>query len=110
MKEFFDYDPFTGVTYYTEEDESDPNRILLHREMDVEPLLDHIQRQRDHLNMDAGIKKGFWKYASLPMTVCMELYRKGMNIWSQDPDNISRILKEVNTEYPKLKTTYKNHS
>ena len=54
-----------------------------------------------------GIKNGYWLYAKIPPYVEHELLKKGINI--HDQNNTKAILKEINENYPYLKTTTKHH-
>lgn len=74
---------------------------------DVQPLID---RNRELINTgatDAGIKKGLWLYASIPLTVVVELRNKGINVYNRE--HRRRVFQEINTNYPYLKTTHKTH-
>lgn len=97
-----------GATDYLDlvEDGNDMTAVVEHVQ-DVQPLIDR-QRQiaNDGIN-DKGIKRGLWLYCSIPMTVVVELRNKGINV--HNPDHRTRMLQEINTNYPLLKATTKHH-
>lgn len=88
------------------EDGSQMTAVVEHVQ-DVQPLID---RNRELANLgatDAGIKKGLWLYCSIPLTVVVELRNKGINVYNRDHQK--RVLQEINTNYPHLRTTHKWH-
>lgn len=106
MPEFFDYDPLTKMRYDFDYDEETGNAII-HRTQDVTDILDNAKALRNDGITDAGIKQGWWQYATLPMSVILAMrFQKGIN--ALDPRNIDRVVQEINTNYPHLKTTEKN--
>lgn len=105
--ELFDYDPLTGVTDYFDYDPVS-DQITIYQEQDVEPLLKFLHEQRVTGDADQGIKHNFAKYASLPMTVILELKKKGVDVF--DPNCTKRLLEEIEMHYPLLKATEKKHA
>ena len=105
--EFFDYDPYTGVTDYIETDEKTGVTTITSKQ-DVEPCLNYAKAIRDHTNNDKGIKEDWWRYAIIPTIVQMDLLNKGIDIFNKDHEK--KLLQEINTNYPYLKTTYKHHA
>lgn len=105
MSEFFEYDPINGITYSTDYDEA-TGETVVHSMQDVDPILDHVARIRNK-NDDSGIKRDIWKYCTIPAAVELILLEKGINIHNKDhwPD----VLREINTNYPKLKYTNLHH-
>lgn len=89
------------------EDGNEMTAVVEHVQ-DVQPLID---RNSEYANLgatDAGIKRGLWHYASIPLTVVVEMRNKGINVYN--PDHRRRVFQEINTHYPYLKTTHKTHS
>ena len=105
-KEFFDYNPENDLTSYTEEGDTEDD-LIIRTEQDVEPILDALKAKRNHED-DSGIKKGHWHYCSIPVTVQHEMLKKGINIFNKH--QTAEVLKEINTNYPYLKATRKNHA
>lgn len=106
MKKWVEYDPYTGVTETTYASDDDD---LLHvtKEQDVEPLLDLNAEVANTKAADGGIKKGLWKYCSIPVVVQYELLKKGINVFN--PNDMPRVIQEINQNYPKLKNTHLHH-
>lgn len=100
-----EHDPYTGVTEINVASDDDVD-VTVHRVQDVEPLLDLTAETRNTKSAD---KKGNLNlYCSIPMVVCYELYKKGINVFN--PDHMPRVLKEINSNYPYLRYTDKTHS
>lgn len=102
--EFFDYDPHSGTTDYFEMDSE--GMIRIRSEQDVGPLLDLNASLRNE-----GIKniKGSWlrHYATVPMTVILELRQKGVDFYN--PDHSKRVFQEIESNYPYLKVDNMKH-
>lgn len=108
MGTWTEFDPFTGVTETNVCDE-DTGKIMVHKSQDVEDLLDATKGIANSRATDIGIKKGFWHYCSIPLTVQYEILKKyGVNC--QNRDHYPRLFSIINEHYPYLKTTHKNHS
>lgn len=104
--EFFDYDPFTGLTEYYEEADG---KIRIHTVQEVAPFLDLAKKVANSGSSDdAWRKDGAALYAWIPPIVVGQMLKKGINVFDQN--HISRVVREVNENYPNLKTTYKHHS
>lgn len=104
--EFFDYDPFTGITEYYEE--TGDGKIHIHSYQDVEPVLDHCKAlANEGLPDKAWRKNEVAVYAVIPAVVQMDLMKKGINIL--DPNAVKQVFREVNTNYRYCKTTFKHH-
>jgi len=103
---FFEYDPTLGVRYDMDYDEESGNVHMTYTQ-DVQPLLDLAHRVRADGVTDNGIKKGFWHYCSIPTAVQVELLNKGIDIFKAN--DFPRLCEEINTNYPYLKMTQKNH-
>lgn len=106
MAEFFDWNPHRGTWYEHDYDEQ-TGKTIIHTKQDVKPVVDHAQRMRDSGYVDRGIKKGWWRYATIPAHVELELRQKGINIYKTEQTN--ELLKELDLNYPHLKYTYKKH-
>lgn len=85
----------------------DDTRVTVHQYEDVEPLIEQNKRAAQLGLTDSGIKKGLFLYARIPMTVVMELKKKGLDVFDK---NVSarRLEQEINQNYPYLKVTSKN--
>lgn len=83
-------------------------KLMVHYEQDVEPILDHTARLRNDGIADRGIKQDMWHYACIPPVVQMEwLVKYGVDF--NKKDHLPAVLKLLNTEYKRLKTTTKHH-
>lgn len=106
VAEFFDYDPATGIRHDFEYDEATGNATIFTTE-DVEPLLKHAATIRNNNLADDGIKESWFHYAYLPLSIMLKMkFEKGINAF--DPREQDRVIKEINENYPHLKTTTKH--
>lgn len=104
MAKFFDYDPITGLTEYFDHDDQS-GRSLIRTVEDVEPLLERNKAlARDNL-ADGQNSDSFKLYASIPMTVVMELRKKGIDVFKKGHEEA--VFKAIEQDYPYLKTTQK---
>ena len=104
--EYFDYDPWTGVTEYYEEADG---KIHIHSYQDVAPAMDAAQRLRNAGEPDAVWKRdGCSMYASLPMIIVHDMLKRGINVFDQN--DMPKVIQEINTTYSNFKTTYKHHA
>jgi hypothetical protein len=106
MPRFFDYNPDNG-TWIEDETDADGN-LTFKTWQDVQPILDRTKEKRNSGQVDKGIKRGFWHYATIPPVVEMELRQKGIKIGN--PNQTKELLKEINTNYPYLKNTDLTHN
>ena len=106
MAAFFDYDPVTGMTEHYDYDWKNEKHIIRSTQ-DVSGVLEYAKAHRDNHLTDSGIKKGWWKYAVIPTVVQMELLKKGISL--TNPRDTKRLIREINENYPYLKTTDKTH-
>ena len=111
-REFFDYDPLTGITEYLEFS-SDGKTFSIHSEQDVEPILNFCKELANTGTTDGNKRgEGFrgegWLYASIPAVVQAQMFKKGINIL--DPNHTKAVVDSVNRDYPYCKTTHKYHS
>jgi len=103
---FFDFDPITGLTEYYE-DHGD-GRVSIHTYQDVEPFVDAAKRMANSGSADeAWRKSGATLYAIIPPAVQGLMLQKGIKMF--DPNHAKDVFREVNTNYPYLKTTHKHH-
>ena len=104
--ELFDYDPVTGASYYFDHDES-TNKTYIRTEQDVKPLLDLNMSLRNegikHLPSGALLRH----YATVPMTVILELKQKGIDFYDQN--DAKRVFQEIEANYPLLKVDNMRH-
>jgi len=105
MSKFFEYDPFTGVRYDTEDSYGDD--IIVNASQNVQPHLDAAAKMRNSGEADLGIKRDFWHYCTIPTSVEIELKGKGIEIHNKN--HLKALLKEINTNYPHLKMTRLHH-
>lgn len=103
MSDFFEVDPLTGIRSDFKWDDMKQEYTIV-RSQDVEPLLDRAKAMANEggLNRE-DIKRGWWHYATIPPIVQLQMRAKGINI--SDPDHQKRMIQEINTHYPHLKTT-----
>lgn len=93
-KQFYSYNP-------------DTDEHTLTTVQDVSGLLDSLKAKRA-LTPEHGRVEEWAHYASVPPVVQVELMNRGLNI--QNPDHLKAIIKEINTNYPYLKSTTKHHA
>lgn len=105
MSDFFDFDPITGVRTDFDYDEI-TGEVTLNRSQDVSALLDYNKALANAGATDSGIKESWWLYAKIPPIFMIKMRAKGINV--EDGRHIDRLLAEINTNYPYLKTTQKN--
>jgi len=101
-------DPFTGIKQYHDYDaETDTSKFI--SVGDAEPALELNRRIKNEVDVDNGIKKSWWPYASIPAIFQVKLMaEKGINIWKrEDGPRLSRVLEDP--EYSHLKLTRKRH-
>ena len=108
MPDFLYYDPVTGTKKLFDYDEQ-TNTAFITTVQDVEPLLKRNAELANTGATDSGIKRDFWHYADLPPVVQLELRKKGVDIYSQDPEMIKRMFSEINANYQRCKVTHKRH-
>jgi hypothetical protein len=104
--EFLDYDPNSGLSYYHAEEDG---KTIIHSMQDVEPVLKRAEQKRHMGLSDKGIGgDGHMKeYCYLPMSIMLELKKKGINMMNPSPGDWKRFFYEIETNYPMLKTTEK---
>lgn len=92
---------------YTEIEDTSDGGLILRTMQDVKPVLDHIQRRRDSGYVDRGIKKDWWNYATIPMSVVVKMRTEGYDIFNKE--QTQECLRHINQHYPYLKNTYLHH-
>lgn len=108
--EFFDYDPYTGLTEYIEFSQ-DGKTFSIRYQQDIEPLKDFCTFLSNTAIPDGNFRKEGWLYASLPMIAIMDMRKKGFDALGQHGrDGTRYLLKEINQNYPAFKTTHRHHS
>lgn len=102
-RKFLDYDPWTGIATYTEDHDE---RMAIHQETDVEPLIEALKTRRIEGFSDRGIAGHIKHYASLDCVTIMNLKKKGIDIFKPwTPDQKRRFMQEIEANYPYLKAT-----
>ena len=102
-----EYNPQTGVKETNVHVESE-DTLIVRKEEDVTDFLDGTAAIRNSGATDIGIKKGFWHYCSIPLTVQYEMLTKhGVNVHNRN--HWPKVFDLVNREYPFCKTTDKLH-
>jgi hypothetical protein len=107
MSILFDYDPMTGVSQHFD---YDPTKDLIHltTTQDLTAFMENLKQKRDNPDYwKHGVKEEFAHYATIPAIVEIELRKKGLDI--HNSNQTKEILKEINTNYPYLKTTTAHH-
>ncbi len=102
MSDFFELDPLTGIRSDFKWNEN-AQEYTIERSSDVGPYLDAAKSKANEGIHSEDIKKGWWHYATIPPIVQLQMRAKGINI--SDPDHQKRMIREINTNYPYLKTT-----
>jgi hypothetical protein len=104
-REFFDYDPITGMTEYLEF--TDNGKFHITSEQDVEPVLDYTRMLANTGGTEHGFKSEGWLYAVIPPVVQSQLFAKGINFL--DKNDTKKLLSEINSNYQYCKTTHRHH-
>lgn len=105
-REFLDFDPWTGITTYTEMQHRD-KEITVHQEVDVAPLIEAQKRRRAE-GGDKAIEGHMRLFANLDCVTIMKMKAKGIDIFNaRTKQEQARVLREIETNYPMLKATEK---
>lgn len=107
-REFFSYDPFTGVTQYFDYDE-DRGEAIITKTQDVEAILRKTADIRNTCASDKKLKNDDYMclYAVIPPVVEVQMMKKGLFL--DNPDHGPGIMKEIEQNYKYLKVTDKKH-
>ena len=107
MAILFDKDLTTGIIQYYDYDPV-KDEHLIQSVQDFEPLIEKLKQARNNPDTwTKGVSESWVHYASIPPVIEMKLKQKGIDIYNKD--QTKELLKEINTNYPWLKTTTKNH-
>lgn len=106
MGEVIGYNANRGTWYEHDYDEATQKTVITTKQ-DVQPILDRMSEIRNSGHGDSAVKGEFWHYASIPAHVELELRQKGINIY--DPNHQKAMFRELNQNYPHLKTTRLKH-
>ena len=101
-------DPFTGIKQYHDYDaETDTSKFI--SVGDAEPALELNRRIKNEIDIDNGIKKDWWFYASIPAIFQVKLMaEKGIDVYKKEHGaRLSKVLEDP--EYSHLKLTRKKH-
>lgn len=105
--EFFDYDPVTGLKEFVEFS-PDGKTFRIRTEQDAEPVMDFAKWLANTGGTEHGFRGEAWLYAVLPNGVQMEMLKKGIDI--RKKEHSKAMLREINSNYPYLKTTHRHHA
>lgn len=107
MPILFDYDAETGIAQHFDFDPV-TEQIHLTTTQDLTYLLEELKQKRN--NPDAwkkGVKQDWAHYATIPPVIELELKKKGIDIYN--PAQTKELLREINKNYPYLKSTFAHH-
>ncbi len=104
-REFFDYDPATGATEYVEWNPDGTFSITT--EQDVQPYIDFAKALANERVTDGNFRGEGWLYAIIPPVVQSQMFQRGINIL--DKNDAKKVVREINQNYPWLKTTHRHH-
>ena len=105
--QWFDYDPFTGLTEWFKEDAA-TGQISIRYEQDVEPYLDFAKELANSRVTDGNFRGEGFLVAMLPMIAIMKMREKGFNaLGEHGPDGTKYLLREIEKNYPYFKTTHR---
>lgn len=106
-REFFDYDPLTGVTEYVDWS-ADGKTFSITAEQDIDPFLDYAKELANSQIPDGNFRKEGWLYAMIPPVVQAQMFKRGINI--MDKNDTKAVVRAVNQDYPYCKTTHRHHA
>lgn len=96
MKKLFSHDPLTGTTKFFHYDESvDDKNFAIQTVQETTPIIEANKLEMADMTARIGSgKEEFVKVASIPLTIYMDLQKKGITKdpkafkrWLNDPDN-----------------------
>lgn len=82
------------------------DRLTIHREQDVEPLLNETKARRNDEPMRFQ-HEVFNMAARIPMVIVEQWIREGINVFNPGPEDQRKIRQKLNGDYKYLKTTSK---
>jgi hypothetical protein len=107
MKRLLDFDPLTGTSTWFVEDESGFSIV---GEQNVDGVIEHNKRLQNEVDDKKAIKKGWWKYASIP-NIFIEKWSKEIGGDILARENSKELFKRLNhPDYKLLKTTHGRHA
>lgn len=96
-KRLFDHDPLTGITrWFHYDDEND--HFYIQTQQETEDVVD--QNRREANEAGSGWKGDWHKVASIPLTIFMDLQKKGI---TQDQAALKKWLNDPNNAYFRTK-------
>ena len=109
-RRLLDRDPLTGVDTWFEYRASTDTGVITHTQ-DVQPFIERNKiAQNDDDKTKRGIKKDWWKFASIPDVVWIGWRNsEGLDIWNKDHAK-AMFSKLADPDWMHLKTTRKHHS
>jgi hypothetical protein len=105
MAILFDKNADGSIEYFAHDEQTGMSSITTVQ--DVSGFLDRLAAKRNFDGKSPN-KEEFIHYASIPTVVELQLRKKGINIY--DKTQTKAVLREINTNYPLLKATYKKHA
>ena len=104
-----DHNPLSGVTTYFDYEQS-TDRMVITESQDVSAIIDaNAAMRNDEDRTKQGIKDDHWHYARIPDAVLVDIRNK-YGVKFEDKNDLPKLLKIINTDYPYLKTTHLNHT
>lgn len=105
-REFFDYDPVTGLTEYLEF--TSDGKFHITTEQDVQPFID-FAKEIANAGLADKPHGDVHTWAIIPPVVQAQMFKRGINILHRD--DTKKVVADINANYPYLKLTHKyNHS
>ena len=99
-KRFLDYDDYTQTTTYFEGNGDGSFQII--QQQDVNGILEQNKRLANDPNYKKANYKSGWNHcATIPLTILHEIMIKYNLDWTKK-DHITKILKVVQSDYPRL--------
>jgi hypothetical protein len=109
MRRLIDRNPITGEAVWYDFDRATDRAVITHTQ-DVTPLLDrNKEAANDTDKTRRGIKRDWWKYASIPNVVLID-WKQRLGVDFDNQDHQKKIFQLLNSpDYAYLKTTTKHH-
>lgn len=80
----------------------DDGKVFVSKTQDLSGLLDYTKWMRNNESAHGDTVK----YATIPIVIVEELYKKGINVYQcNSKEDVQRLIKEIDANYPYLKTT-----